>query len=85
MIDYVILLGITAGILSTIASLPQLIKVIRTRTTRDLSLAALAIGLTGSTLWLIYGLCIGSLPLIGSNCVGLILNSAILGYKLRYH
>lgn len=78
-------IGSIAGILSTISGLPQLIKIIRIRETIDLSLAAIVIGLTGSTFWLIYGLCIWSLPLIGSNSVGLSVNFAILGYKLKYH
>jgi MtN3 and saliva related transmembrane protein len=83
--DYVVLIGSIAGILSTISGLPQLIKIIKIRETRDLSLATMLIGSTASTLWLIYGFFIWSLPLVGSNIVGLSIAFATIRYKLKYH
>ncbi len=52
-------LGYAAGILTTLAFLPQAFRIIRTRQTRDISLLwALAMN-TGIILWLLYGIAKG--------------------------
>jgi len=49
-------IGYIAGTLTLIAYLPQTIKVIRTRHTKDLSLATFVIIGVSAVLWTIYGL-----------------------------
>lgn len=77
-------LGTLAGSLTTFAFLPQVLKVIRTRSTHDLSLVMFVIFSVGVALWLLYGLIISSWPIIVANAVTLALCSVILSYKLRY-
>ena len=78
------LLGISAGCLTTGAYLPQAMKVLRTRHTRDLSLAMYIVMTTGNTGWLLYGLLLGSMPIVLSNMLTLALCVTILAMKLRH-
>lgn len=77
-------IGIAAAILTTAAFAPQAIKVWRTRSTRDVSLAMFLLMVSGVVLWLVYGLLIDDLPLIVANAVTLLLASAILVAKIRF-
>ena len=78
------LIGIAGAALTTLCWLPQVMKAVREKETRALSLLATA-GFTGGVgLWVIYGLAIHDWPLIGSNAVTLALMAVILAMKLRY-
>lgn len=83
MLDPVSALGFAAGILTTIAFVPQLVKAIKSRSTKDLSLPMLLIFTAGVLLWLLYGVAISSLPVITANGVTLLLAGWILVLKLR--
>src|SRR3989338_1542162 len=82
--DYITLIGALAGILTTTAFLPQVIKTWKTKQTKDISLGMFAILTIGVVLWLVYGILINSLPVIISNVVTFILALAILILKIRY-
>jgi MtN3 and saliva related transmembrane protein len=75
-------IGLISGGCTTLAFLPQVLQVWRTRSTRDISLGMYAIFCTGVLLWLIYGLLINSVPIIVANGVTLILATSILTMKL---
>ena len=81
---FVTLVGMVAGVLTTVAFLPQVLRTWRTRSTADISLVMFLIYVTGIVLWLIYGLMLNDLPLITSNAVTLVLAGAILALKLRH-
>jgi len=83
--DSITLLGLVAGTLTTAAFLPQLTKAWKSRSTKDISLLMYVVICTGILLWLIFGLCIGSLPVIAANAVTLLIAIAILILKIRYH
>jgi len=74
--------GSVAGLLTTIAFLPQVMRTWTTRSAGDLSYAMLTIFAVGLALWFAYGLMIGSWPVIGANGVTLALVSVILALKL---
>ena len=76
--------GSAAALLTTLCWVPQAVRTIRTRDTRAISLWTQAGFSLGLLLWLIYGLFIGSLPLVLANAVTLALVSIILVMKLRY-
>lgn len=76
--------GAIAAILTTIAWLPQIVKILRERKTSDISLGTNAALATGISLWIVYGFAIGSLPVILSNSVTLVFILAIVGLKLRF-
>ena len=78
------LIGFAAATCTTVAYAPQVIKVWKTRSARDVSLGMFLIMVLGLALWLIYGLLSGDGPLIASNAVTMLLAGGILVMKLRY-
>ena len=82
--NYITILGLVAGTLTTISFLPQIIKAWKSKSTRDISLGMFAIFSVGVVLWLIYGICINSLPVIVANAVTFVLAFVILIFKIRY-
>ena len=83
-VDLVQALGLIAATCTTLAFVPQAIRAIRTRQTKDISLLTYLLFVVGIVLWLAYGVMIGDLPLIVANTITLGLASAILATKLRY-
>lgn len=77
------LIGSFAATLTTAAFFPQAIKTIRTRETGGLSLMMYLLLVAGVALWMIYGLLIGSWPLIIANAVTLAPNILILTMLLQ--
>lgn len=78
------LIGGLAATITTLCWLPQAIHILRRREAGGVSLAANAAFAAGLALWLIYGVLISSLPLIGANAVSLMLVLAIIALKLRF-
>jgi len=77
-------IGFFAAFCTTIAFLPQAIKVYKSRSTKDISLYMFLIFTLGVLSWLIYGIIINDLPIILANAVTLVLSFFILLYKLRF-
>lgn len=77
-------LGFIAGVLTTMAFIPQVVKTWKSKQARDISLGMFAIFSTGVLLWLFYGIQIGSPPVIVANAVTLGLSLTILVFKIRY-
>ncbi len=85
MIEFIIsYIGFFAAFCTTIAFLPQAIKVFKTKSTKDISLYMFLIFTIGVVSWLIYGLIINDLPIILANAVTLVLSFFILVYKLKF-
>jgi MtN3 and saliva related transmembrane protein len=84
MTDWKTYCGMVAGTLTTISFVPQLIKVLETKSAGDISSGMLLIFSTGVGLWLIYGILLHDGPIIISNTVTLILASTILILKVKY-
>ena len=77
-------IGFLAGVLTTIAFVPQALKMYTTKSGKDVSARMLLIFSAGVILWLIYGIMIESLPVILANVVTLILSGSIIALKIRY-
>ncbi len=71
-------LGVIAGIFTSVAMLPQLIKVIKEKNAEDLSSIMLIVLITGLSLWVWYGFIKDELPIILSNAFAVILNITLL-------
>ncbi|NWG70368.1 MAG: SemiSWEET transporter [Parvularculaceae bacterium] len=78
------LIGSVAAALTTLSFVPQAIRVLRTGDTAAISLAMYAMFVVGIALWEVYGLMIGSLPVIVSNIVTFVLSGLILVQKIRH-
>lgn len=77
-------IGLAAGLLTTTAFIPQVWKIYRTKSGKDISARMFSLFSAGIVLWLVYGVLLQSLPLILSNAVTLVLSLTIIGLKLRY-
>ena len=77
-------IGLVAGLLTTTAFIPQVWKIYRTKSGKDISARMFSLFSAGIVLWLIYGVLLQSVPLIVSNAVTLVLSLTIIGLKLRY-
>lgn len=82
--DFITVLGLIAGTLTTIAFIPQLMKTWRSRSAKDVSFIMLVVFSTGVFLWLIYGIYLQALPIILANALTLIFNLIIVCLKIRY-
>jgi MtN3 and saliva related transmembrane protein len=79
-----LIIGIVAGALTTAAFLPQLIRVIKTKHTKDLSLVTFSLFSLGVSLWLIYGILLKELPIILANAFTLVFALLIVIMKIKY-
>lgn len=77
-------LGLLAGTLTSIAAVPQVVKTLRTRHARDISVWQPLLLTIGVALWIVYGMLIHNLPLIVANIVPLACNILLTGLKLHY-
>jgi MtN3 and saliva related transmembrane protein len=82
--DMITLIGFIAGGLTTASFLPQVIQTARTRSARDISGWMLLVFLVGLGLWTVYGLQVGSAPIIAANLITMGLVGAILAMKVRF-
>mgnify|MGYP003347351421 CR=1 FL=1 len=78
------LIGSLAALGTTAAFLPQVVRVWRTRSAHDISLTMYLLFIAGVALWIVYGLQIGSMPVVVANGVTLVLALAVLVGKLRF-
>ncbi len=82
--DSTTLLGYFAGLLTTCAFIPQVIKTWKTKSASDLSLAMFLVFSLGVLCWFVYGLLLGEAPMIVWNLVTLLLAMALLVMKLKF-
>ena len=77
-------IGLAGAAFTTFSFLPQTIKAIRTKHTKDLSMPMLLMLIAGITLWVIYGLLIKDIPLIAANTISLVLMITMFFLKRKY-
>jgi len=76
--------GYAGGTMTTLAFLPQVIKTLRTRDTRSISLGMYLLFTAGVFLWLLYGIRLHALPMILANGITLLLSLVLLVAKWRW-
>ena len=74
------MVGTTAAILTTISFVPQACQVIKTKDTSGISLGMYI----AFVLWIIHGIKIQDMNLIGANAITFVFASIILTYKIKY-
>jgi MtN3 and saliva related transmembrane protein len=78
------ILGLVAGVFTTFAVIPQIMRVYKLKSAREISFIFTSAMLMGVVIWLIYGIVLGLVPLIIWNSIGAVLNSCLLLAKFRY-
>jgi MtN3 and saliva related transmembrane protein len=76
--------GLIAGAITTIGFLPQVIRVYKLKSAREISLSFTILFLIGLGCWLTYGIFLRLTPLILWNSISVILALALLYAKLKY-
>lgn len=76
--------GVAAAFCSMTSFGPQIVKIWRERDASSVSLRMYIVTVAGFSLWVAYGVLIGSWPVAGSNIVCLALSATILALKWRF-
>ena len=77
-------LGFIAGALVTCSIIPQLIRVFKLKSAREISMLFTSLLLIGIITWLAYGILLGLFPVILWNAIGAALVAVLLYAKLKY-
>jgi MtN3 and saliva related transmembrane protein len=75
---------LTAAAFTTISLFPQVLKVWKTKSTKDISLGMFSLFCSGVFLWFVYGILVKDLPIIIANFLGFIQALIILIFKVKY-
>lgn len=78
------IIGTLAGTLTTLAFIPQVVRIWRTRHAEDISTSMFVIFIIGVGLWLFYGLRLHARPIIIANTITLALSLTILVLKFYF-
>ena len=85
MFDFLIsAIGILASIFALSSTVPQIIKGVKTKKMDDVSVWLILSLIVGLSLWVIYGIGISDVVIVGGNTVGVSLNVVLLFLKFRY-
>jgi MtN3 and saliva related transmembrane protein len=76
--------GYLAATLTSVAFVPQAVKVLKDRDTRSLSLGMYLIFTSGVLLWAVYGIFRRDWAIVAANIITSLLSIAILATKIRY-
>jgi MtN3 and saliva related transmembrane protein len=77
-------LGYIGGVLTTFCYIPQIIRVFRLKSAKEISLLFTILLLTGVVVWLFYGIFLSLMPIVLWNSIGVIIVAALLFAKLKY-
>jgi MtN3 and saliva related transmembrane protein len=84
MIDTITLIGLIAAAFTTVSLFPQLIKVWKTKSTKDISTGMFLLYSGGVFLWFIYGVYLKNMPIMVANSLAFIQALVILTLKTKY-
>jgi len=78
------ILGLIAGALIAVSFIPQIYRLFKLKSAREISLVFSLLQLSGGIMWLIYGLFLSLPAVIVANCVNVALVCLILYAKIKY-
>ena len=77
-------IGIVAGILILSGWVPQIIMGYKTKRLNDVSAYLMILIFAGAALWLVYGIALDDVYIMGVNIAAMILTMIVLSMKLKY-
>jgi MtN3 and saliva related transmembrane protein len=77
-------IGYIAGICTTLAVIPQIVRAWRSKKVKDVSPRMFLVLISGVSLWVVYGVLKQDIPIIATNGVSLMLNMSMLYLIARY-
>lgn len=78
------IIGVAAGLCSMVSFVPQIGKILKTKSAEGVSLKMFSVTVTAFVLWTSYGLLLGSWPIAVSNFVCLCMAICIVALRLKY-
>jgi MtN3 and saliva related transmembrane protein len=78
------MVGVAAGLCSMVSFVPQIGKILKTRSADGVSLKMFSVTVTAFLFWTIYGVLLVSWPIAVSNFICLCLSLTIVGLRLKY-
>ena len=78
------IIGILAGVLILSGWVPQIAKGYKTKRLNDVSSYLMILIFVGATLWLIYGMALDDVYIMGVNLAAMVLTMIVLSMKLKY-
>ena len=82
---FVDILGYTAGFITSLTFLPQVIKTWKERSARDISLMMFIIAAVNEAMWIVYGILLNNMVIILTNVTVLTMALIMIYFKLRYN
>ena len=82
---FVDILGYTAGFITSLTFLPQVIKTWKERSARDISLMMFIIAAVNESMWIVYGILLNNMVIILTNVTVLTMALIMIYFKLRYN
>jgi len=79
--DYIQIIGLVAAVLTTAANIPQTYKIIKTKSTKDISVLTYSMLIVGFILWVVYGVIREDYPVLIANSISVLVCSTILFLK----
>ena len=77
-------IGIVAGILILSGWVPQIISGYKTKRLNDVSAYLMILIFAGAALWLVYGIALDDVYIMGVNIAAMVLTMIVLSMKLKY-
>jgi MtN3 and saliva related transmembrane protein len=78
------IIGITAGICTSVASIPQIATTIKKKKAADVSPVMFAVLLAGNALWAFYGILKTDVPIMATNSLSVLLDLVMLFLRFKY-
>lgn len=76
--------GAAAALLTTFGFVPQVIKMLRTKSVRDISLPTFIQFSVGMSLWALYGFHLGDTIIISANIIGVLILAIAIAVYIYY-
>ena len=77
-------IGIVAGILILSGWVPQIVRGYKTKRLNDVSAYLMILIFAGAALWLVYGIALDDVYIMGVNIAAMVLTMIVLSMKLKY-
>ena len=78
------IIGIVAGILILSGWVPQIVRGYKTKRLNDVSAYLMILIFAGAALWLVYGIALDDVYIMGVNIAAMVLTMIVLSMKLKY-
>lgn len=83
--ELVTIIGYSAGAVTALTFLPQVIKTWKERSAKDVSMLMFIIAAVNEVLWIAYGVLKDDWVIIVTNVIMLVMSTAMIYLKLRYN